>query len=242
MIRALAVGTSIATMRLIFVPAMLLLGAYSDEERARWLSLASFGAAFVLHGAVAEAWIRTTRSQQTPLRRPTPGRRAGAGPRLADLARRRGAALRCPVASRLPTGLVRGDDGVARCFWCVGDPLYRAYHDREWGFPVADDVRLFEKLCLEGFQAGLSWLTILRKRENFRRAFRGFEIEAVARMGARDVARLLRDAGIVRHRGKIEAALRTRARARRSPTSSARSRATCGASSPRRTARAARGG
>ena len=111
------------------------------------------------------------------------------------------------MASRLPSGLVRGDDGLVRCFWCVGDADYRAYHDREWGFPVADDVRLFEKLCLEGFQAGLSWLTILRKRENFRRAFRGFEIEAVARMGARDVARLLHDAGIVRHRGKIEAAL-----------------------------------
>jgi len=111
------------------------------------------------------------------------------------------------MPARLPPGVVSGDDGVARCFWCGSDPLYRGYHDREWGFPVADDVRLFEKLCLEGFQSGLSWLTILRKRENFRRAFRGFEIEAVARMGARDVARLLGDAGIVRHRGKIEAAL-----------------------------------
>ncbi len=111
------------------------------------------------------------------------------------------------MPARLPAGVVRGDDGVTHCFWCGGDPLYRGYHDREWGFPVADDRRLFEKLCLEGFQSGLSWLTILRKRENFRRAFRGFEIEAVARMGARDVARLLGDAGIVRHRGKIEAAL-----------------------------------
>jgi DNA-3-methyladenine glycosylase I len=111
------------------------------------------------------------------------------------------------MAERLPPGVVRGDDGVARCAWCAGDAQYRAYHDREWGFPVAEDVRLFEKLCLEGFQAGLSWLTILRKRENFRRAFRGFEIEAVARMGARDVARLLADPGIVRHRGKIEAAI-----------------------------------
>jgi DNA-3-methyladenine glycosylase I len=111
------------------------------------------------------------------------------------------------VASRLPTGVLRGDDGVARCSWCAGAPDYRDYHDREWGFPVGDDVRLFEKLCLEGFQAGLSWLTILRKRENFRRAFRGFELETVARMGARDVVRLLRDPGIVRHRGKIEAAL-----------------------------------
>ena len=111
------------------------------------------------------------------------------------------------MPARLPSGLVRGDDGVPRCAWCTGDAGYRAYHDREWGFPVVDDVRLFEKLCLEGFQAGLSWLTILRKREHFRRAFRGFEIEAVARMGARDVARLLRDPGIVRHRGKIEAAI-----------------------------------
>jgi DNA-3-methyladenine glycosylase I len=102
---------------------------------------------------------------------------------------------------------VRGDDDVARCSWCAGAADYRDYHDREWGFPVAEDQRLFEKLCLEGFQSGLSWLTILRKRENFRRAFRGFEIEAVARMGTRDVGRLLGDAGIVRHRGKIEAAL-----------------------------------
>jgi DNA-3-methyladenine glycosylase I len=112
------------------------------------------------------------------------------------------------MAPRLPPGVVRGEDGVARCGWCGADPLYRAYHDEEWGLPVADDGRLFEKLCLEGFQAGLSWLTILRKRGNFRRAFRGFEIDAVARMGARDVERLLRDPGIVRHRGKIESTLR----------------------------------
>jgi len=111
------------------------------------------------------------------------------------------------VASRLPPGVLRCDDGVERCFWCVGDPLYRSYHDREWGFPVTDDQRLFEKIALEGFQAGLSWLTILRKRENFRRAFRGFAPERVARMGARDVARLLRDPGIVRHRAKVEAAI-----------------------------------
>jgi len=121
----------------------------------------------------------------------------------AEPGRRYGAAM----ATRLPSGLVRGDDGVTRCFWCVGDADYRAYHDREWGFPVADDVRLFEKLCLEGFQAGLSWLTILRKREHFRRAFRGFEIETVARMGTRDIVRLLGDPGIVRHRGKIEATI-----------------------------------
>jgi DNA-3-methyladenine glycosylase I len=111
------------------------------------------------------------------------------------------------MAARLPPGVLRGEDGEARCAWCGVDPLYRAYHDGEWGLPVADDTRLFEKLCLEGFQAGLSWLTILRKREAFRRAFRGFELEAVARMGARDVERLLRDPGIVRHRGKIEAAI-----------------------------------
>jgi DNA-3-methyladenine glycosylase I len=111
------------------------------------------------------------------------------------------------VAARLPAGVVRGDDGEARCSWCGSDALYRGYHDGEWGLPVADDRRLFEKLCLEGFQAGLSWLTILRKREAFRRAFRGFEIETVARMGQRDVERLLGDAGIVRHRGKIEAAI-----------------------------------
>ena len=111
------------------------------------------------------------------------------------------------MATRLPPGIVRCDDEVARCFWCAGDPLYRSYHDREWGFPVADDQRLFEKIALEGFQAGLSWLTILRKRENFRRAFHGFSIERVARMGARDVTRLLGDPGIIRHRGKIESAI-----------------------------------
>jgi DNA-3-methyladenine glycosylase I len=117
------------------------------------------------------------------------------------------------MPTRLPPGLVRGDDEETRCFWCAGDPLYRSYHDREWGFPVADDQRLFEKIALEGFQAGLSWLTILRKRENFRRAFHGFAIAKVARMGERDVARLLHDAGIVRHRGKIEAAIHNAKRA-----------------------------
>ncbi len=93
-------------------------------------------------------------------------------------------------------------------------PLYRRYHDEEWGFPVADDRRLFEKLCLEGFQSGLSWLTILRKRESFRAAFAGFDYDAVARFGARDVARLLKDAGIVRHRGKIESTVNNARRAR----------------------------
>ena len=102
-------------------------------------------------------------------------------------------------------GLNRGDDGLARCWWPGADPLYVAYHDREWGRPVADDRRLFEKLCLEGFQSGLSWLTILKKRENFRRAFAGFDPEAIARFDAADVERLLADPGIIRHRGKIEA-------------------------------------
>jgi DNA-3-methyladenine glycosylase I len=100
----------------------------------------------------------------------------------------------------------RSDDG-ARCWWATTDPLYLAYHDDEWGRPVSNDARLFEKLVLEGFQSGLSWLTILRKREGFRRAFRDFEAARVARFGARDVARLLGDAAIVRHRGKIEAAI-----------------------------------
>ncbi len=93
-----------------------------------------------------------------------------------------------------------------RC-WATSDPLYVAYHDEEWGRPVTDERGLLERLCLEGFQSGLSWLTILRKRENFRAAFLGFDPERVARFGKRDVERLLRDAGIVRHRGKIEAAI-----------------------------------
>jgi DNA-3-methyladenine glycosylase I len=103
-----------------------------------------------------------------------------------------------------PGRLVTGDDGVARCSWGAGSAEYRAYHDEEWGFPVTNDIRLFEKLCLEGFQAGLSWLTILRKREAFRQAFAGFDFEQVSRFGPRDVDRLLGDASIVRHRGKIE--------------------------------------
>ncbi|WP_423192576.1 DNA-3-methyladenine glycosylase I [Cupriavidus sp. H18C2] len=94
-----------------------------------------------------------------------------------------------------------------RCGWCGGLEDYCHYHDNEWGFPVDDDRRLFEKLCLEGFQSGLSWLTILRKREAFRKAFANFEIDKVARFTERDVERLLGDAGIVRHRGKIEAAI-----------------------------------
>ena len=105
------------------------------------------------------------------------------------------------------------DLGTTRCWWCGTDPLYTAYHDREWGFPVIDDQRLFEKLCLEGFQSGLSWLTILRKRENFRAAFAAFDIEKVARFTKRDVNRLMKDAGIVRHRGKIESTINNARRA-----------------------------
>ena len=94
-----------------------------------------------------------------------------------------------------------------RCFWCDDSQIYRNYHDTEWGFPVFDDKHLFEKICLEGFQSGLSWLTILRKRENFRRAFNGFDIASLARFTQKDIARLMADTGIVRHRGKIEAAI-----------------------------------
>jgi DNA-3-methyladenine glycosylase I len=103
---------------------------------------------------------------------------------------------------------VAGPDGLPRCSWCAGAPPdYVAYHDHEWGFPVADDQRLFEKVSLEGFQSGLSWRTILAKRDNFRRAFERFDFRAVAGFGETDVARLLADAGIVRHRGKIEAVI-----------------------------------
>ena len=109
--------------------------------------------------------------------------------------------------------LLPGPDRKLRCWWAGSTPEYLRYHDEEWGLPTADDVRLFEKICLEGFQAGLSWLTILRKREAFRRAFAGFDPGKVARFGARDVARLLADAGIVRHRGKIESTLNNARRA-----------------------------
>src|SRR5262245_23087178 len=103
--------------------------------------------------------------------------------------------------------VVRGSDGVRRCFWGGSTPDYVAYHDDEWGRPVVDDVRMFEKILLDGFQSGLSWLTILRKRDGFRAAFAGFDPARVARFGDRDVRRLLADPGIVRHRGKIEATI-----------------------------------
>jgi DNA-3-methyladenine glycosylase I len=105
------------------------------------------------------------------------------------------------------TALVRGEDGRRRCWWGASTPDYLVYHDEEWGRPVRDDRGVYERMVLEGFQSGLSWLTILRKREAFRAAFANFEIERVARFGERDVKRLLGDAGIVRHRGKIEAAI-----------------------------------
>ena len=104
-------------------------------------------------------------------------------------------------------------EAPVRCSWAGSDELYQRYHDEEWGRPVTDDDRLFEKLCLEGFQSGLSWLTILRKRENFRRAFHGFVIARVAAMGEADIERLLQDPGIVRHRGKIASAINNAARA-----------------------------
>jgi DNA-3-methyladenine glycosylase I len=110
-------------------------------------------------------------------------------------------------------GLIEGVDGRTRCLWPGADDLYLAYHDHEWGRPVDDDTRLFEKMCLEGFQSGLSWITILRKRENFRRAFAGFDIEKVASFGEADIERMLGDAGIVRHRGKIASAINNARRA-----------------------------
>jgi DNA-3-methyladenine glycosylase I len=100
-----------------------------------------------------------------------------------------------------------GDDGLARCPWGLNPPEYRLYHDQEWGRPVGDDGRIYEKLCLEGFQSGLSWLTILRKREGFRRAFAGFDPEVVATFADADVERLVSDPSIVRHRAKIHAAI-----------------------------------
>jgi len=106
-----------------------------------------------------------------------------------------------------PPGIALGDDGLARCRWGDSTPEYRVYHDTEWGFPVADDRRLFEKLSLEGFQAGLSWLTILRKREAFREAFANFDHEQVAGFGEAEITALMDDARIVRNRAKIEAVI-----------------------------------
>lgn len=106
-----------------------------------------------------------------------------------------------------------GADGKARCWWGADEGIYADYHDNEWGRPVRDDIRLFEKICLEGFQSGLSWLTILKKRENFRKAFKGFDFEQVARFNEASVRRLLKDAGIVRHEGKIRSTINNAKRA-----------------------------
>lgn len=117
------------------------------------------------------------------------------------------------MTEKLPEGLLEGADGVARCWWHGNLEDYIIYHDTEWGWPVDDDRRLFEKICLEGFQSGLSWLTILRKRENFRAAFANFEIEQVSKFGEADVERMLQDAGIVRHQGKIRSTINNANRA-----------------------------
>lgn len=112
-----------------------------------------------------------------------------------------------------PTGLFTDDQQVTRCVWCRATPAYQHYHDHEWGFPVQDERRLFEKICLEGFQAGLSWLTILNKREAFRRGFSEFDIDQVSKFGEAESKRLLLDAGIVRHRGKIASTINNAIRA-----------------------------
>ncbi|MCP3914151.1 MAG: DNA-3-methyladenine glycosylase I [bacterium] len=109
--------------------------------------------------------------------------------------------------------MIRTDGDTTRCAWCGTDPLYVAYHDEEWGLPMTADIRLFEKICLEGFQAGLSWITILKKREAFRAGFAGFDFKKVARFGEDDVERLVTDASIVRHRGKIESTINNAQRA-----------------------------
>ena len=111
------------------------------------------------------------------------------------------------------TGILTGADKRHRCWWCGDNPLYMHYHDTEWGKPVHDDIRLFEKICLEGFQAGLSWITILKKRENFRDAFDGFDYKKIQHYTLKDVEHLLQNAGIIRHRGKIEATINNAARA-----------------------------
>ena len=111
------------------------------------------------------------------------------------------------MSTQTSQSTVKGEDGNKRCAWCVSDPQYMKYHDTEWGKPVTDDQKLYEKLCLEGFQAGLSWLTILRKRENFREAFQSFDPEKVAKFTSRDITRLMKNEGIVRNRMKIEATI-----------------------------------
>ena len=129
--------------------------------------------------------------------------------------RERGRAMSQPSAGpELAPGLSRGHDGNARCFWGAGDRSYTDYHDHEWGVPTDNDLTLFEKICLEGFQSGLSWLTILRKRDDFREAFDSFDFERVAEFSDADVERLLENPGIVRHRGKIRSTINNARRAR----------------------------
>lgn len=118
-----------------------------------------------------------------------------------------------PDDTLAPTGIFADDQQVTRCVWCRATPAYQHYHDHEWGFPVAEDRRLFEKICLEGFQAGLSWLTILNKREAFRQAFANFDMDQVATFDEADSRRLVLDAGIVRHRGKIASTINNALRA-----------------------------
>lgn len=115
--------------------------------------------------------------------------------------------MKMAKSDALPKGLMKSEDGKIRCWWPGELPDYITYHDEEWGHPVTSDTRLFEKICLEGFQSGLSWLTILRKRENFRAAFAGFDIEKVAAFTEADIERLVQDAGIIRHRGKIKSTI-----------------------------------
>lgn len=117
------------------------------------------------------------------------------------------------MTDEISAGLIKGSDDQLRCWWHGNHDDYIIYHDTEWGWPVDDDRRLFEKICLEGFQSGLSWLTILRKRENFRAAFETFDVEKVAKFGEADVERLLQDSGIVRHQGKIRSTINNAARA-----------------------------
>lgn len=111
------------------------------------------------------------------------------------------------------SGIRLGEDGKKRCWWCGDDPLYLDYHDNEWGYRVTDNVRLFEKICLEGFQAGLSWITILKKRENFREAFDDFDFQVIAKYKQRKIDQLVKNAGIIRHRGKIESTVNNAQRA-----------------------------
>ncbi len=117
------------------------------------------------------------------------------------------------MTHKLKNGLHKGIDGIARCLWAGNATDYLAYHDEEWGMPVADDQKIFEKICLEGFQSGLSWLTILRKRENFRSAFADFDYHKISKFDKQDIHRLLTDKGIVRHRGKIVSTINNAKRA-----------------------------